>query len=343
MRSPTPPRGAYRGREDYQPQRSGRDYYDGPNNRRTRSRSPDRNHHRPDRYRQRSPSPRRPIDEDAALQIPRRASGAVPDVQVIIMEELDRNFISWVEEEIRKRGLKVETLFLSPRLPLEIVVKRQILEGVMAVIKLTRRTQDASKIPLQVFDRSKGADNVRYDDYENLDPNIAAEVVLREKAKVAAALQPQNPPLPAYGQKPVQYGALPQIQYQQQSAAAPASNLGNVVAQLDNATLQKLLGSLSAPIPQQGLTTAPIPQQQPAPAQANGQVDINSILSMLGQAQQQQQQSSQQAPEQQLQYASQPQQHQPQQVQNHQHGAQQLQPGPQDVQNIMAQLARFRQ
>lgn len=259
------------------------------------------------------------------------------------MEELDRNFISWVENEIRKRGLKTEVMFLSPRLPAEVVVKRQILEGVMAVVKLTRRTQDASKIPLQVFDRSRGADNVRYDDYENLDPNIAAEVVLREKAKVAAALLPQQPPQqPAYGQPPMQYAAQPQYQQPlQPQATAPAPNLGNVVAQLDNATLQKLLGTLSAPLPQHAPAPAPIPQQQPALAPANGQVDINSILSMLGQVQQQPQSQAQQ---QQPQYAPQAlQQQQPPQNQNVQYGAQQPQGGAQDVQNIMAQLARFRQ
>lgn len=344
MRSPSPPRGGYRGRDDYTPQRGGRDYYDGPNNRRTRSRSPDYSRRQPERYRQRSPSPRRPIDEDAALGIPRRAPTDVPDVQILLMEELDRNFISWVESEIRKRGLKTEVMFLSPRLPVEIVVKRQILEGVMAVVKLTRRTQDASKIPLQVFDRSRGADNVRYDDYENLDPSIAAEVVLREKAKVAAALQPQQPPQqPAYGQPPMQYGAQPQYQQPLQAqATAPAPNLGNVVAQLDNATLQKLLGTLSAPLPQQAPAPAPFPQQQSILAPANGQVDINSILSMLGQVQQQPQQQAQHQPPQ---YAPQPQQPQPQPQQNpnQQYAAQQPQGGLQDVQNIMAQLARFRQ
>lgn len=246
------------------------------------------------------------------------------------MEELDRNFTSWVKTEIEKRGLKVDMIFLSPRLPVELVVKRQILEGVIAVVKLTMPTQGASKIPLQIFDRSRGANQVRYDDYENLDPNIAAEVVLREKAKIAAALQPQQPPQPAYAQPPIQQYPSQQ-QYQQPQAAAPAPNLANVVAQLDNETLQKLLGTLSAPIPQQA--PAPVPQQMPAASPQNGQVDIASILGMLGKANQQPQ------------YAPLPQQ-QNQNAQNAQYAAQQQptpQPGAQDVQSIMAQLARFRQ
>lgn len=345
MRSPSPPRGGYRGLEDYPPQR-GRDNYDGPNNRRTRSRSPVYDRREPDRYRQRSPTPpRRPVD-DASLPIPRRALGEVPDVQILVMEELDRNFTSWVKAEIEKRGLKVDMIFLSARLPVELVVKRQILEGVIAVVKLTMPTQNASKIPLQIFDRSRGANQVRYDDYENLDPNIAAEVVLREKAKIAAAMQSQQPPQPAYQQPPMQQYP-PQQQYQQPLAAAPAPNLAHVVAQLDNETLQKLLGTLSAPGQQQAPAPAPLPQQ-PVAAPQNGQVDIASILGMLGKATQQPQQAQQQqryAPPQQQQPQQQPHQ-QNQNVQNGQYAAQQQptpQPGAQDVQSIMAQLARFRQ
>lgn len=336
MRSPSPPRGGFRGRDDYPPQR-GRDYYDGPNNRRTRSRSPVYDRREPDRYRQRSPTPpRRPVD-DASLPIPRRAPGEVPDVQILVMEELDRNFTSWVKTEIEKRGLKVDMIFLSPRLPVELVVKRQILEGVIAVVKLTMPTQNASKIPLQIFDRSRGANQVRYDDYENLDPNIAAEVVLREKSKIAAALQPQQPPQPpqqAYPQPPTQQYP-PQQQYQQPQAAAPAPNLANVVAQLDNETLQKLLGTLSAPLLQQAPASAPAYQRTPTVAPQNGQVDIASILGMLGKATQQPQQGQQQQPLQQNHNS-----------QNGQYSAQQQptpQPGAQDVQSIMAQLARFRQ
>lgn len=357
MRSPSPPRGGYRGRDDYSPQRVDRDHYDGSNSHRTRSRSPVYNRREPDNYRQRSPSPRRRIDEDAALGIPRRAPADVPDVQILLMEELDRNFIQWVENEIRKRGLTTEVMFISPRLPAEIVVKRQILEGVTAVVKLTRRSQDASRIPLQVFDRSRGADSVRYDDYENLDPNVAAEVVLREKAKVAAALQPQQPQQPqqpAYAQPSMQYTARPQ--YQQPPQAAPAPNLANVVAQLDNATLQKLLGTLNAPLPQQAPAPAPvpIPQQTLAAVRPDGQIDIASILGMLGNTQQPPLQVQQQQPHYAPQQQQQPQPNQTAQYAAQQHlgsmlgnaggvAAQQPQAGAQDVQSIMAQLARFRQ
>jgi nuclear polyadenylated RNA-binding protein 3 len=44
-------------------------------------------------------------------------------------------------------------LFLNPRLQMSSVVKRQVLEGVQAVVFLNRQMQTASKISIQVFDR----------------------------------------------------------------------------------------------------------------------------------------------------------------------------------------------
>jgi len=43
------------------------------------------------------------------------------------------------------------------------VVKRQIIEGVQAVVKILRQSQITGKIPLQVFDRRGGQDNVRFE------------------------------------------------------------------------------------------------------------------------------------------------------------------------------------
>jgi nuclear polyadenylated RNA-binding protein 3 len=44
-------------------------------------------------------------------------------------------------------------LFLNPRLQLSAVVKRQVLEGVHAVVFLNKQMQAASKISIQIFDR----------------------------------------------------------------------------------------------------------------------------------------------------------------------------------------------
>lgn len=326
MRSPSPPsRGGFRGRDEY-PSRGGRDYNDG--GRRSRSKSPPYGRRDNGRYRQRSPSPRsREMDEDAELQIPRRNPRDVPDVFIILLDELDRNFVSWVEGEIRGRNLKTEVMFLSPRVPLAAVIRRQILEGVHAVTQLTRASQNSSKIPLQVFDRKAGANNVRFDEYQDLDPKIAAELVIRTKQAEFA---------PAYN--PVQFQSGQS--YHPSAPTPPASsNLASLVGSLDNASLQQLLGSLGATGQQQ--------QSLQAAIQSNSAIDLAGILGGL---------TKQAAPQQNYQ--------QPQQeiggynlannpqlaaLLTGQAGQQPSSQAPSDqqsqqqVQNIMAQLARFRQ
>lgn len=50
-----------------------------------------------------------------------------------------------------------------PRVSLVALIKRQVIEGVQAVVKILRSSQVTGKIPLTVFDRSGGQDNARYD------------------------------------------------------------------------------------------------------------------------------------------------------------------------------------
>jgi nuclear polyadenylated RNA-binding protein 3 len=318
-RSPSPVRGTFRGRDEYGPTRGGRDSYDGRDRRRSRSRSP--YGQRDTRYRERpSSAGRREEDDDAELQIPRREARNIPDVQIILMDQLDRGFVAWVEGELAARGLKIEVMFLSPRLPLEVIIRRQILEGVLAVSQLDMRSQNSSKIPLQVFDRQAGADNVRFDEYQDLEPKIAAELVLR--AKMASV--PQGHPTydPGF--------STGQAHHHPPPTQPAVANLANLVGQLDNATLQKLLGSISAP------------QQQNAPvATANSGIDLAGLLGGLKPQPAQPAYAPTTAPDPYNNLATNPslssllgsapsQQAQPQQ-------------SAQQVQNIMAQLARFRQ
>lgn len=79
-----------------------------------------------------------------------------------ILMFLFSNFIFHVENAFRNRGLRVDVLVLGPRIPLNAAVQRQIKEGVLAVVRLSRPNQFSRKIPLQVFDRSGGPDNVRF-------------------------------------------------------------------------------------------------------------------------------------------------------------------------------------
>jgi nuclear polyadenylated RNA-binding protein 3 len=234
-------------------------------------------------------------------------------------------------------------MFLSPRLSLDAVIQRQAVEGVVAVSQLDLRAQNTSKISVRVYNRSAGVNNIRYDDYTGLEPKIAAELVLRDKQ--AAQAPPSNPYAPTPQQ---QYSQPPQLPYQHPppvQQAPPQQSLAGL-ANLDNATLQKLLA---------GLNPA---QQQNVPAVAqNSQVDIVGLLGMLNQ-QQQAATPQQQVPPPQPQYGVPPPQQQqqyggyavqspvngaaygaPQQI----NGQSQAQGNAQSVQNIMAALAKARQ
>ncbi|KAF4547716.1 RNA recognition motif-containing protein 11 [Elsinoe fawcettii] len=242
------PRDDYRPSRNASPPRGRRDSY---GRYRSRSRSP----HGRTRYR--SPSPRR--DEDDDLPLPRRAPRDVPDVQVIIVDQIDQAWIQWLERTISSRGVKVDVLMLSPRLSEAAVIKRQIIEGVTAVSRINRFCRQTNKIPLQVFDRRGGTD-VRFEEYADLDPQIAAEVVNRAKANNV----PAPVPTPTYGygysgstsQGPAQPafspGGLP--------AGLPAGlppNIQSAIGNMDAGTLQKLLGAMQPGQQQQQQQVAP--------------------------------------------------------------------------------------
>jgi nuclear polyadenylated RNA-binding protein 3 len=97
------------------------------------------------------------------LPLPRRAPQDVPDVQIVVADDLDRQFIEWADKSIQTRGLRVNVLLLAPHLSEEAVIKRQILEGVQAVVRLSKVHQLKGKIPLQVFDRRGGHQNVQFE------------------------------------------------------------------------------------------------------------------------------------------------------------------------------------
>ncbi|KAJ9624165.1 nuclear polyadenylated RNA-binding protein 3 [Taxawa tesnikishii (nom. ined.)] len=180
----------------------------------------------------------------------KRAPDKVPEVQIIVLDGLDRGFIEWVERAYTAKGVRVDVLLLSPRLSEQAVIRRQILEGVLAVSRLSRTSQQTGKISLQVFDRRGGADNVRFEEYDNLDPPIAAELVLRARSMHAG---PSATPTYGYGYNPAPPPA----------PAAPQSNLSNLITNLDPSGLQKLLGAMQSPAP---LRQPHQPPQAPATA-----------------------------------------------------------------------------
>lgn len=268
--------------------------------------------------------------------------------------DVNRDFGTWVEGAFKAKGLRTNVMYLHPRFPKDQVIQRQAAEGVHGVVDLDLRAQSVARIPVHSFDRSGGIHNVRFEQYIDLEPSTAAEVILRAKASGAAsygqpyggaggypaqygAQAPQPPHVAAYGgmQQPGSYPPQP-------APSAPSTaDLASLIGQVDNNTLQRLLSTIQTGSP--GVMPGGLAHggAKPAAPTTNAPVDIQAILGSL---------SGGAAPQQhhgahpQMQYGT---------PYGGQHaavpsvGVAQQAAGTGDaatqVQNIMAQLARYRQ
>ncbi|KAG7293784.1 hypothetical protein NEMBOFW57_003841 [Staphylotrichum longicolle] len=292
-RSPSPRRHEPRGSRDGHFSRD-REF---GNHGRRRSRSPPRfNRHNDDSYRRRSPSPHRraPSDGDR-FDLPRRFGADVPDVQILLLQEVSRDFVGWVQGAFHTKGLKTDVMYLNPRFPRETVLQRQVAEGVHGIVDLDYGAQTKGKIPIQLFIRSGGS-SVRFELYQDVDPPVAAELVMREKSQPSAHLAPSQPSYQApnmYNHPPHQQpppAGYPYQQYPQHAIpptqpqpAAAAPDLASMVGNLDNTALHALLASLQAP-QQPGAPAAPAHaahQAPPPPPQGAPQIDMNALLGNL--------------------------------------------------------------
>ncbi|PHH77831.1 hypothetical protein CDD80_159 [Ophiocordyceps camponoti-rufipedis] len=293
----------HQGRDDYRPNRNhsprrgggGGDYHSREENfgrtrgyesarggGRGRSRSPEYGRKDRESYRRRSPSPYGRSRHEADLDLPRRYGPDVPDVQIILQPEVNRDFVSWVETAFKAKGLKTEVMYLHPRFPKDQVIQRQAAEGVYGVVDLDLRSQNLGRIPVQAFDRSGGGNQVRFDKYVDLDPNTAAEVIMRAKATAAASYGQGYPtgygnPYGAHHAQAPQGAGYPGAYPPQQPGAA---ELASLVGQVDNATLQRILSTMQG-APQAPAMAAGYGVGPPAPA-AGSQVDIQALLGSLG-------------------------------------------------------------
>lgn len=238
-------------------------------------------------YRRRSPSPYGRGRHDSEIDLPRRYGADVPDVQIILQPDVSRDFTAWVEGAFKAKALRTEVMFLHPRIPKDQIVQRQAVEGVHAVVDLDLRAQHTGKIPVQAFDRSAGASNVRFDQYVDLDPGIAAEVILRTKATSipsygVQSYQPPNAglvnysnPYAGHGQPPTtNYNGISAYPAQPQAPASQVPDLTNLIGKVDGRTLNQLLATL------QGGNAAPVAVRPEEPAPPT-QHDIQALLSTL--------------------------------------------------------------
>ncbi len=253
MRSPSP-----RDNRGYRSRDKSRDRYD--QRRRSRSRSP---------RRYRSPSPRRSPGD--GLPLPFRASQQVPEVQILVLDPgLPNEFTQYVEDSFRQAGLRVDVLKMSPRLDEGLVVRRQIVEGVLAIVKLNATNLARMKINIEIFDRKGGADKVEFNEYADLDPPTAAALVIQSK-------QASYRPVPAPVQAPTTYGQVyqnptPVFPYTSTTptSATNSADLSKLLGSLDPNSMSQLLGAL-------GSSAAQTPQP-PAPGITS---DLARLLSSV--------------------------------------------------------------
>jgi len=179
----------------------------------------------------------------------------------VLNENLSRDFIRYVEDMFRRQNLRSNVLVMSGRFPEPAVVRRQILEGVLAIVRLDTSGFAKGKVSVQIFDRRGGANNVQFNEYADLDPTTAALLVNNAKHTQSQAVQPPAPDpttsfnfnrnIPAFPQQPA--NPFP--------GSTNQPNISNIITSLDSASLSQLLGAMSG-----NSLTQPTQPTQPAPA-----------------------------------------------------------------------------
>ncbi|KAJ5695022.1 hypothetical protein N7536_005434 [Penicillium majusculum] len=182
------------------------------------------------------------------------------------------NFVLHVENAFRNRGLRVDVLVLGPRIPLGAAVHRQFIEGVLAVVRLSRPNQVSRKIPLQLFDRTAGLDNVRFLDYPELEPNMSAELLSHQSQAMQRGAAPTAfAPNPGFIVPPVQPMPVPPPGL---PALSNPPNIANLIGSLDGPSLSTLLSALQRPPHSQPVSATQSPFSSPNPPPA----DLASLL-----------------------------------------------------------------
>ncbi|KAG9292850.1 hypothetical protein G9A89_016212 [Geosiphon pyriformis] len=298
-------RGNYKDDYDYRPTRGERGPY---------RRHSYREDHREERYAERSKPYRIPSrefherrlsrdylsyrsqshdEQDDEFPLPRRQGNEVPECQIIVLEEIERNLLWEVERAFSEASISVHSIHLSrKKLHINSVVRQMIVEGVLAVVFLERPLVINGRVNMQVFDQSlRNRDtNVKYDEYENIRIDEAVGLLLRARASQRPIDmrgpdniilgQPSNLPPPPPQQPPLSTGQ--------------PTNSGNVgpplLSNVNFAALANLLGNL-----QQQQPGAPVLQSIPmnsinAIAQPSGMlppqppppnIDVQQLLRQL--------------------------------------------------------------
>jgi hypothetical protein len=162
------------------------------------------------------------------------------------------------------RRIRTDTVFVSPRASIQEITKQMVLDGVLAVVYLSRQLQDRRKISMQTFQRNPAdpasikwdgtlfiPPQLTYLEYNEIEIPVAVDLVATLKRGPIAA----PPPAPMYGGYPPQHYPPQQPPPQPAFPAGVNPNLANIIGGMNPAALQKVLGAIA---------------QQPPPATTYG-------------------------------------------------------------------------
>ncbi len=104
----------------------------------------------------RSPSPLNTSSRQTSVRndeypLPRRFGSSVPTCQLIVLGDVDRTYLSAVENSLRKSQIHLDTLYLNPKLNLGSVVEQLKNEGVRAILFLNKQLERSGRVALQHF------------------------------------------------------------------------------------------------------------------------------------------------------------------------------------------------
>ncbi|CAG8520070.1 13775_t:CDS:2 [Acaulospora morrowiae] len=226
-------------------------------------------------------------EPDDEFPLPRRQGGDVPECQIIVLEEVERNFLWQVEGSFREASISVHTLHLSRKLQIQSVIRQMIMEGVHAVIFMERHLALNGLVNMQIFDQSRTGDNVKYDEYNGIKVEEAVGLLLRTRVSQRTGDLRPSENVMVGGQQNLQQAQQPHAMGGQAgSAGLHPISLNNV----NFAALASLLGTLQPTanpslgiqpmsiIPPGGIQTSQpglLAQQQPP------NIDVQQLLRQL--------------------------------------------------------------
>jgi hypothetical protein len=86
-----------------------------------------------------------------------------PFCQILVLDDLDRNFVGFVEGALKRAQITVEAMALPPHVQIRTAVLQKIREGVRAVIFLERKHEQYGRVSLQVFEPRVGDTGVKFE------------------------------------------------------------------------------------------------------------------------------------------------------------------------------------